>query len=101
MMEEGDPTSPLNLSQSNNLDFYVSRNHSLATRVDDVLPNVPFTAHGDYLGRTNGVALDLRTGRFAKGEFRAENPWRGRECTGQCRMDSAHDCWYSVPLRSF
>jgi ankyrin repeat protein len=31
-----DPESPLNLSQSNNLIFYISRNHSLATKVDDV-----------------------------------------------------------------
>jgi hypothetical protein len=36
IMEEGDPTSPLNLSQSNNLQFYINRNHALATRVDDV-----------------------------------------------------------------
>ena len=32
-----DPESPLNLSQSNNLVFYISRDHSLATKVDDVL----------------------------------------------------------------
>jgi hypothetical protein len=36
-MEEGDPTSPLNLSQSNNLQFYINRDNSLAPRVDDVL----------------------------------------------------------------
>jgi hypothetical protein len=35
-MADEDPESPLNLSQSKNLVFYISRNHSLATRVDDV-----------------------------------------------------------------
>lgn len=33
---EDDPESPLGLSQSNNLIFYISRKHSLATRLDDV-----------------------------------------------------------------
>jgi hypothetical protein len=35
-MADEDPESPLNLSQSNNLVFYISRDNSLATRVDDV-----------------------------------------------------------------
>jgi len=35
-MAEEDPEAPLNLAQSDNLVFYVSRDHSLATRVDDV-----------------------------------------------------------------
>jgi len=39
---EDDPESPLGLSQSNNLVFYISRNHDLATRVDDV-PHSPET----------------------------------------------------------
>jgi len=42
-----DPESPLNLSQSNNLVFYISRNHSLATKVDDVTSLYP----GDSLLR--------------------------------------------------
>ena len=36
-----DPESALNLSQSNNLVFYISRNHSLATKVDDVTSLCP------------------------------------------------------------
>ena len=36
-MADEDPELPLNLAQNNNLVFYISRNHSLATRVDDVL----------------------------------------------------------------
>ena len=46
------------------------------------------------IGRTDGVALDLCVGRFAKGQFRAGCLWRGRQFPGQCRMDSAHDRWY-------
>jgi hypothetical protein len=39
---EDDPESPLGLAQGNNLVFYISRKHSLATRVDDVpLPTAP------------------------------------------------------------
>ena len=36
-MADEDQESPLNLSQSNKLEFYISKNHSLATRVDDVI----------------------------------------------------------------
>jgi hypothetical protein len=46
-MDEGDPTSPLNLSQSNSLQFYINRNHALATRVDDVPSSPPFTANAE------------------------------------------------------
>lgn len=46
-MDEDDPTSPLNLSQSNNLQFYVTRNHALATRVDDVFFQSPFIADAE------------------------------------------------------
>ena len=36
VMADEDPTTPLNLSTNTNLIFYISRDHSLATRVDDV-----------------------------------------------------------------
>jgi hypothetical protein len=99
-MEDGDPTAPLSLSQSSSLELHVSRDSSLATRVDDVSPLLDlrpsYSSWVDgavYLGRTSRTALDLRSRRFAKGQFRAEDPWRRRQCQGHCRVDSPHDCW--------
>jgi hypothetical protein len=42
-MADEDPEAPLNLAQSDNLGLYVSRNHSLVTRVDDVYPLAEYT----------------------------------------------------------
>ena len=48
---EDDPESPLGLAQGNNLVFYISRNHSLATRVDDVPPPLGFGSEPRVMSR--------------------------------------------------
>jgi len=42
-MADEDPESPVNLSQSDNLVFHISRTHALATRIDEVRPCSPWT----------------------------------------------------------
>ena len=48
---EDDPESPLGLAQGNNLVFYISRNHSLATRVDEVPPPLGFVSEPRLMSR--------------------------------------------------
>ena len=77
-MADEDPQSPLSLSQSNNLVFYISRNHELATRADDVCS----LSDGITVGRTDGLALGLFDGRPCQGKFRPEYSWCRRQWTG-------------------